>query len=465
MAHIAEPLLLPRSSCTLVFGLHWFPLVGSRSGKAGRRLARQHRSTHSVLPEGELGAIGVVALKNRALRKTSLYSAAQNVGQLFTSGTIAALLEVERVGYWLVAVHEGAVVARTDQLYRNKEDAAEVIDSLRQAYPQLRVLLTPEDGLPTLEAIEAASSSRSLLQPVRRWPAIMPWPVQGFVLALILVLLVPRVWQVFDYAQPAAAGQAQPEPEQAWRAAVARSGSQRRVHGVQGTTALLDAFHALPVGLGGWLLRRADCRAEGQRWHCQARYERSGPQASNRSFLALAPPSWTIAFSSLDHVAAHWQAEAYGLPLTRLKLPATAEQDKDLLSALQGIMPGFAQMRIGRPGAIPLSVPTDHQGQALERPAGQAVYVSRPVHVSGPLRSASLFLPHAAFAAWEKATLTLSQAERPGLKDSRLNLSLQGVFYETDQIMDDVSAVRCAGSGAGHCAGQRGSGSAADVGA
>src|SRR5690606_277188 len=146
-------------------------------------------------------------------------------------------------------------------------------------------------------------------------------------------------------------------------------------------------------------------------------------------------------------------------------LPSTDQQDRDLLSALQGIRSGFTQMQIGRPVPIPLAVPTDPQGQALRRPAGQAIYVSRPVQVSGPLRSASLLLPNAVFAAWEKATLTLSQAERPGLRSSRLNLSLQGVFYETDQAVDGVPVVQCPNADASDCTRQRRPGLATDVGA
>src|SRR5690606_11434380 len=130
--------------------------------------------------------------------------------------------------------------------------------------------------------------------------------------------------------------------------------------------------------------------------------------------------------------------------LARLKLPTTDQLERDLVSALQDISAGFAQLRLGRTAPVPLSVPTDEHGRALPRPAGQAVFRSRSVHITGPLRSASLLLPHVAVGAWEKATLTLARNDRPSLKHSRLNLSLQGVFYETDLPIAELPVVRCA---------------------
>ncbi|MGB6102921.1 MAG: hypothetical protein WBF88_03580, partial [Pusillimonas sp.] len=240
----------------------------------------------------------------------------------------------------------------------------------------------------------------------------------------------------------------------AWRQAIADSARGRLVHGINGTRALLDVFYALPVRLGGWSLLRADCRDDGPRWQCQARYERHDAKASNSSFLAAVPPSWTAEFSPLEHVAVRWHADAHGQALSHLALSSTTENERDLLSALQDIKPGFTQIQIGRPAAIPLSTPTDRQGRPLARPAGQTVYVSRPVHISGPLRSASLLLPILAPAAWEKAAMTLGQAEEPGLKSSKLNLSLQGVFYETDDVAAGMPVAGiCARSDTSDCTG------------
>src|SRR5690606_9681448 len=124
---------------------------------------------------------GIVRFSRAASQRKLLHSAAQNVAQLFASGTIALVLEIEFAGCWLVAVHDGVVVARTDRLYSKKEDADCVLDELKQAYPHLVILGAPHaPALPTLEDIEAASSPRSCLALVSRWRPMLPWPVQCF---------------------------------------------------------------------------------------------------------------------------------------------------------------------------------------------------------------------------------------------------------------------------------------------
>src|SRR5690606_38986928 len=154
-------------------------------------------------------------------------------------------------------------VARTDLVYRGMEDAGDAIADLRQAYPQLQVVMAPHASqLPTLDDLDAVSSSRTQLRPVRRWQSVLPRPIQYFVLALVLVALLPRLWQAYEQDSTPATAQVSLDPAQAWRTAIAQSGRHRVVHGIRGTRALLDAFHGLPVGVGGWLLHQAECHSE-----------------------------------------------------------------------------------------------------------------------------------------------------------------------------------------------------------
>ncbi|NYT85769.1 type 4b pilus protein PilO2 [Pollutimonas harenae] len=456
MATALAPLILPTAAGTLVFGMDWFPMLGGQSGKAGMKLARRHRSTHLVPPVTALGSIGLVSLKRqRPSRKIKMYSAAQNVAQLFSTGSVALLIELPQMGYWLVAIHEGAVVTRTDQVYLSLDDAGEVIDSLSQAYPQLQVLSQEQDNkLPTLDGIAAASASCSQLQPVRRWQSAMPWPVQGFVLALVLVLLLPRALPLFHGAQTSVPEPPVLNPAQAWRLAVTASANRHRVHGRKGMRTLIDSFLALPTSLGGWALQRAICKPEAGRWLCQAEYERQDVKASNSSFLASSLPAWKAEFSSLDRVSVGWQIESHDMPLLQASLSSSAQTERDLLSALQGIRPSFLQMQIGQPVPIPLVVPKDQQGRPLPRPKEQMVYASRPVQIAGPLRSAILLLPNAETMSWLNASLTINQADKVGLTSSKLNLSLQGHIYEIDNAMDGGSGtVMCVQLDDGRCAG------------
>src|SRR5690606_2606946 len=63
---------------------------------------------------------------------------------------------------------------------------------------------------------------------------------------------------------------------------------------------------------------------------------------------------------------------------------------------------------------------------------GLLMYLSRSLRLSGPLRSASLMLPHTGSIEWNKALLVVRDVDKPGLKNSSLNLSLEGVLDETE---------------------------------
>jgi hypothetical protein len=412
--------------------MEWQPTVGARAQRLGSQLARQHSASHMVVAGDAAGSVGVVTLKPGGRpRKALLHSAAQNVAQLFGVGTIALLLELEGAGYWLVAVHEGAVVARTDTLYPSRDAASGVLAELHQAYPRL-VLLdeTQSPSPPTLAEMADASSALSQLIATKRWTAMLPWPVQLLALFLVLVLLVPRLWAM---GQPIARAEARVaiDPASAWRLATNKALQAHSVHGVPGTRALLDALYSTPIDVGGWVLRQVECQPEARWWRCQARYERKGMGASNSGFLHSSPGEWTTVFTSMEQAEPSWRTDARSMPLAGQQVKTTAQNDKELLSSLQAIRPAFAQLQLNASASLAITPPRDDTETAIARPADFPVFMSRKIKINGPLRSGSVLLPYTSFITWHKAVLTLNDGiERPGLKRSRLHLSLEGALYE-----------------------------------
>ncbi len=424
-------ILLPLPAATLVFGMEWQPTVGVRAQRLGSRLARQHKASHMVVSGDSAGSVGVVALKSvRRSQKTLLYSAAQNVAQLFGVGTVALVLEIEGAGYWLVAVHEGAVIARTDSLHVSAQAASGILAELQQAYPRLVMLgEAGSPSLPTLADIAAASSTLSRLVVIRRWTAVLPLPVQLLVFILVLILLVPRLWNMW---QPVAAAETKAviEPTSAWRLATNKALQAHVIHGVPGTRALLDALYIIPVSVGGWSLRQVECRPDARWWRCQARYDRRSRDASNSGFLDSSPKHWATVFTSMEQADPTWRADAPSMPLADRRVRTSAQNDKELLSSLQAIRPAFAQLQLSGSSPLAVAAPLDDRGIAIARPAEIPVFMSRKVTVNGPLRSGSLLLPYTSLITWHKAVLTLNDIERPGLNRSRLHLSLEGALYE-----------------------------------
>src|SRR5690606_37178070 len=99
------------------------------------------------------------------------------------------------------------------------------------------------------------------------------------------IFFFPRLEPLFKHKTLGASSVSTSNVRQAWRKAVEASIQNRYLHANKGMQVLLEAFYALPVAIGGWGLQQAACDAQGNRWQCQVQYTRSGPDASNDSFL------------------------------------------------------------------------------------------------------------------------------------------------------------------------------------
>jgi hypothetical protein len=430
---MSDVLVLPMPSVSLVFGLDWLPLINGRAHRVVQRMAKQYRATHMVFAGDAAAAVGLGVLRlSRAHHKKMLNSAAQNMAQLFMHDTVALLFELEPAQFWLVAVHDGTVVARTDRLYASRADANAALAELRQAYPQLKVLGAPgASPAPTLSDIEAASARQSQLVPLGRWRSVLPAPVQWFLLALAIVLLAPRFWHTFQSVRKTPVAIDLVDPVQAWQEAIARVSRNTVIHGIEGTRSIVRSLHELPVYLAGWALTQATCTADQSAWRCQARYDRRHRDASNAGLLAGAPKGWMVEFNSIDQAQPVWQLGSAGSALAGSDLENTAHNERGLFSSLQMIKPAFARIELGRSQALNVQPPRDQHGKAIPKPAGLPLIRTRAVHISGPLRSASLLLPYTASIGWREISLTLRDAESVGLKTSRITMSFQGVLYET----------------------------------
>ncbi|MBV6303810.1 type 4b pilus protein PilO2 [Candidimonas humi] len=465
-------LIIPGASVSLAFGLEWQPLIPGRAVSEAQRRARRVKATHVVVAGDGAAAAGMARLSARAATgPRPIHSAAQGLALLFGVGTFALLLELAPRRHWLVAVHDGAVVMRTDRLFESSEDAAHILAELRQAYPRLAVLPGAAGyEAPGLAQIEAAATVQTRLVPVAaRWQRLLPRRLQWLVLAALLAMLLPRAWQALRPSRPAQAA-AGVDAEQAWRAALRKAQRKHVLHGVAGTRSVLAEFYALPVSLAGWRLSHAACEARPGAWLCTARYERRDAHASNAGLLAAAPRHWRLDFPSMEQAGVHWQLAYRGLPLDEHVLSSHAHNERHLISALQAILPAFASLRLGKGRKLEAAAPRDAQGRPLPRPASLPAYMLRSVEIHGPLRSASLLLPYTQAMAWRKVSLSLRDAARPALKSSSLHLSLMGDLYEIQYPQDEApsapeSLAGVAPLGMGSLAGSRAPGGAAASGA
>lgn len=404
----------------LAFGLDWYALLDAAPASAGRRLARQRRASHMTLSGPAAASVGLAFLAGARRRARGMHSAAQAVACMHPEGTFSLTLEISPGLVWMVGVHEGAVIARTDSLHHDASLVRPLVRELAQAYPNLIELGAPHaPPAPTLAAIEAAVSSQTALTRVR--------PVRRHIAGACLVggVLAAVLHGAHSSRQPVVAGDMagggpplalMSDPSSALLPAVT-------LHGVEGLAGLLKVFYGLPVHRQGWVLGHAECLDVAGAWQCAAHYQRESESASSDAFLHAVPPSWTVDFPSLDAARVNWRAHAVAAPLHTSPVAGKADNDRHLFSHLQAVRKAFQHIDIG------MSHPVAGRAGGLE-----VQYLRRALQFEGPLRSFSLLAPYAAGMGWNKAVLWHRSGVRPDVRHSRLVLSLSGALYETETI-------------------------------
>lgn len=420
--------ILQRDGITLAFGMEWFPVLGQQPQSQAVSLARRRRAAHCVLAAGAAASAGLLRERPAGIRRGQrLCSAAAVFARLHPAGTVAAIMSFPGNRQWLIGVHEGAVMTRTDQLHDDTSGVQETIRALREAHPGL--VVHEEDGASSrlLDVLFQAAQQQGQLQRVRARPGL---PLLGSA-----VLLSAGLWWLSGHSLLASPGaRDEPpvvDPDQAWRKALAAAAQSHHVHGVAGLHAVVNTLHTVPVYLSGWLLKQVECRPRGARWQCQASFRRD-EAGDNQSLIDAARPDWRLTFDPMEGAMAAWSVAMPALPLSEVSLRTPRQNEVRLVSALQSILPAFQELRLESAQPLPVRVPLDAQQRPIARPPGLVGYQRRAIHLQAPLRSLSLLLPDTLHMSWERVVLQFATLDQPTLRSSSLRVSLSGVLYETD---------------------------------
>ncbi|ALM83756.1 type 4b pilus protein PilO2 [Bordetella sp. N] len=415
----------------LVFGMRWFPLVGSRPDALARRRARDVRATHYVHGGTRAAAVGCTRLRGRP---RPCHSAAQAFAQSYPQGTAAGMLMMDEGRAWLVATQDGAVMARTDRIYADRDHALAGLGELEQFYPGLAA---------AVHDLDLAMLADRLGLSTTIW-RLSPWlglPTSGARVAGMLLmagLAGGGAWQAWrHWMRPTPPVARSTVAVDAWHAAFARQAAGLRLHDAAVLRGVFLSLRQLPVETRGWALDSARCAAQTREWVCQASYRRVSPAGSNRGFAA-APPAGDQAgfagprFEGLDLARVSWKAAGGGAVVAETPLHGRDAGNLHLGSALQRLLPAFGRIALGTAAALPLAAPLDKEGRALPRPADLPVLYARPLSMHGPLRSYALFQSPPAGTSWRELSLTLTPGRRAEANGSALMAQLDGVVYERE---------------------------------
>ncbi|MFA5521613.1 MAG: type 4b pilus protein PilO2 [Castellaniella sp.] len=416
------------SGLALAFGLDWHVVLADDLRREALRLATLHRASHFVVCGELMATVGLAHLRGEGCGNAPLYSAAHLLAQRFPEGSRALVFALSTGQYWLVGVHEGAVMARTDRLFTSPEQTRQAVQGLRQAYPALALLDAGQ--CPSLHELVQADPGPARLVRLAPWRRWQPGSAQvaGLGVACLAGGLLLGVFASSETrgADPAKAQTAQT----AWHEQLQQTLAAHWIHGPEGTRGLVDSLHALPVTLAGWQLTRAECHARRGHWDCVADYARTALGASNAGLLGRAPAGWQVSFVPLEQAQVRWRLDAAGDEATQAELADGRASERELFSHLQAIRPALGLVRFAPPRALAVPAPLDKTGAPLPMPADLPRFHTRAASLRAPLRSLSLLLPHCRGFGWRSVVLSLSEAAGTGLRDSRFILTLEGSLYE-----------------------------------
>jgi hypothetical protein len=421
--------VLDMPTAQLVFGVRWCALLGGNRARVARSYSRRFKATHAVVM-GQPAALVGVASPPSVRRGQALHSAAANVARLFPAGTHGLVCHVPSCGWWLVAVHEGLPIARTDRFFDSCDSALAELGELRQTYPRLVILGQGHSPkLPSLAEIESASHPTTELGKISR---VAPLLLPGVVLCLsvLVAVFVFSRYRAGHTTQHTDAALGNHQTQQRWNMAVQQSASGHVVHGASGLQQLLLSLGNMPVQQQGWVLGSVVCTSVLARWNCQASYSRASRSATAEKFRKTQSFNAAIAFPTLDSASVKWHFTVPSVALNLVRLETARYVHDAWLSGLQQVDAAFNAIAIEPATPLPVAAPTGAKGEPLPTPASLQVFVQRRITLKGPLRSVSLLLPQARFMTWHSLKLTLRPNPAPGIRSSSLMAELQGVLYE-----------------------------------
>lgn len=430
---------VPEQGAELVLGMRWHTILGSQLAVRARKKAREVRASHYAHAGDRSEAVGTVrfARPDRRARGVVRYCAALVFAAGHARGRVALCCPLPDGRVWLVAVHDGKVLTQSDRVFDSLADAHQALHTLVERHGEMLTvhgagLDDQAEPFELSQLIPELKSTLALRASGFTVPGV-PRPVWVATAGVVLAFGGRAAWDHLRSGAPLPAAPAITPAglEQAWRDHLAGFASRMPVHDQAALQALSVALRQMPASVGGWGLRGAVCEPlQAGGWLCQASYMRDSRIATNASFLAKRPAAWQESWQPLEGVTASFEVDAPHHTLDLATLAPLAQQDEQVVSALQQALPAFVRIALAPPSEVRIPAPLDQAGIALQAPAGTPEIRERAIALEGPMRSLAL-LPAAmhGHVAWKRVELRRDDTASAGLNQSRLMAIAQGVLY------------------------------------
>jgi hypothetical protein len=422
----------------LVFGMEWSPIIGARPERESAERAKAAKATHMVFAGANATVVGLARLPSEKHKKgldaRKLYSAGVLFAESHPQGVHAATVTVEDGTYWVIASHDGTVVAGTDLLCEERDEAEAIIADLHERYTGLRIA---DPSRLALDPSKKPPSAR--LQPIKSSLESIPRWVKITAVVFGLFVLVDQGtarWKKYKLEKDEAENTEQyVDATVEWSKALDSWQKGIRPDGEAGLVFLFNAVGDTPMSIGGWRLFEIDCLPSEKGWQCKAIYKRS-ILGTNISLLMGKPPKAQVGWITPDMAETNW-TETYSRPqLDRLKIESVEDISIRYVSNLQKVFPAFKQVKISprTSAAVPAPVVQNARGEnrAIPNPPGNSKVAHIPgvqaVTFEGPLRSLAV-LPLTPNTVLKSIHVKVADQTDPTLTNSMLQVDLKGDMY------------------------------------
>ncbi|MDP3136985.1 MAG: hypothetical protein Q8N17_11730 [Burkholderiaceae bacterium] len=420
-------------------GLTWRRLISEGHPSSLARLRAIEERAAWYAHDGLSPTVGLACLAPADARRRhgSLHALAIVAARAFSAGRVFLVLRAD-AGWWIATVLNG-IPDGLDALVDSAEQVQAHFQQELLRGPFDAVHGDPESGLAGCQPWAASQcepfeSPASRMQAARR--RLPQW--LGAAALMLLVAWGARAglahWRGLRQPAPSLAVPAADveaawrKAFQAWRRSIARPTNAD-------LTALRQAVHALPIDVGGWAFESLNCGWQTS-WSCTALYRRSDSlarRATNRSFEAVRPRAWTLAWTSATQVRASFSVS--GEPSASVDpagaLPSLAEYQIETFSDLQVLGQLFAHAEVSGVQRLEIPAASGVDGQALPRPkSGTVPEVFRAaLTLTGPLRNLEVVEQAGIPARWREFSVTRNEQDQVSLRLSALTMTLKGEVH------------------------------------
>lgn len=396
---------------SFAFGLSWYAVVGQVETQQVQLLAKRQKASAWVVAGHTFYSLGFSYSVYK--HKSPCYAAAVCFALMHPTGVKVAIYHHDDLGYWLVASQEGTPICHADQLFSDESEAKRAYIELTHGYPSL---IDPPSVFPLSDFISALATcpiQKSVLQPRS---SSKPWKR----ILLVGVLLAGASW----YGVPDTVKAIEVEPESDpyfsyWQ-------QQRLVASNQvALQALVSYWYQLPLVVANWKLEHVDCVVSSQTWRCSQHYKPGLVSATVSDFEQNKPSEWTIQNTELQQIVV--QNTVPFIVDSEVVWRSKAQINVALLSQAQSIRSAFTTIRISDPQVF------FHKSQSVVTKQIFSPIFTQKIQLVGPLRSMALLEDVDSALYWAKASLVIKEQAKSNLKNSVLQVTLQGDIYVRDE--------------------------------